>query len=342
MSTYDSLYGRRVNVVPTNPSNPKEGEVWYNSTLGLLKGYVLGTGAWASGGNLPTATKAIRGCGIQTSALAFGGGTPSGPPYATNKTYEYNGSSWGNGGDLAANNQNVGAAGTQTAGLCFGGSNSDGSGVNPSFTQTQHYDGSSWTTVPGTLGTGVKSMADGGVQTAAFSAGGIQGGPSPPPATYSVTEEYNGSNWSTGGSLPAANTNLAGAGTVTAGLAFGGYIAPLSPAYTNSTNEYDGSSWAAGGNLNTGRDQLGGAGTQIGALAMFGGPNGPGVSTSTEGYDGTSWSTRPNMATARKNAGGTGANTLALAFGGYVPSPPETNATEEFTQVVETKTLTSS
>ena len=82
MSTYDSLYGRRVNVVPSNPSNPKEGEVWYNSTLGQLKGYVLGTGAWASGGNLPQAIKAIRGCGLQTSALGFGGGTPSGPPYA--------------------------------------------------------------------------------------------------------------------------------------------------------------------------------------------------------------------------------------------------------------------
>ena len=55
MSTYENLYRRRVNVVSSNPSNPKEGEVWYNSTLGQLKGYVLGTGTWSSGGSYPAA-----------------------------------------------------------------------------------------------------------------------------------------------------------------------------------------------------------------------------------------------------------------------------------------------
>ena len=175
----------------------------------------------------------------------------------------------------------------------------------------------------------------GGSQTAAFGAGGN-------PVT-DATEEYDGSSWTSGGNIPVATRSLAGAGTVTAGLAFGGYSPSTSPEYTSATNEYNGSSWTAGGSLNTGRDQIGGTGaSQNAAIAFAGGPNGPGVSTATEGYDGTSWSTRPNMATARKTCGSAGTNTLALAFGGYVPSPPETNATEEFTQVVETKTLTSS
>ena len=39
MSTYKELYGFRVEVVSSNPSNPLEGEVWYNSTLGQLKGF---------------------------------------------------------------------------------------------------------------------------------------------------------------------------------------------------------------------------------------------------------------------------------------------------------------
>ena len=52
MSTYENLHGRRVNVVSSNPSNPKEGEVWYNSTLGLLKGYVLGPATVASANNV--------------------------------------------------------------------------------------------------------------------------------------------------------------------------------------------------------------------------------------------------------------------------------------------------
>jgi hypothetical protein len=41
---------------------------------------------------------------------------------------------------------------------------------------------------------------------------------------------------------------LAGAGTLTAGLAFGGY---LQLRLTNATEEYDGSSWTAGGSLGT-------------------------------------------------------------------------------------------
>jgi hypothetical protein len=44
---------------------------------------------------------------------------------------------------------------------------------------------------------------------------------------------------------------LAGCGTQTAGLGFGGEtISPAGQAI-NATEEYDGSAWAAGGNLNT-------------------------------------------------------------------------------------------
>ena len=70
MSTYENLHGRRVNVVSSNPSNPKEGEVWYNSTLGQLKGYLLGTGTWASGNNFPANIQASAGFGTQTAAVS--------------------------------------------------------------------------------------------------------------------------------------------------------------------------------------------------------------------------------------------------------------------------------
>jgi hypothetical protein len=43
----------------------------------------------------------------------------------------------------------------------------------------------------------------------------------------------------------------AGAGTQTAGLAFGGYDGI--PDRTNSTEAYDGSTWSPGGNLGTAR-----------------------------------------------------------------------------------------
>jgi hypothetical protein len=69
-----------------------------------------------------------------------------------------------------------------------------------------------------------------------------------PPAT-AATEEYDGSTWTAGGNLGTARYRLAGCGTQTAGLAFGGYVPPNSAA----TEEYDGSSWTAGGNLGTAR-----------------------------------------------------------------------------------------
>jgi hypothetical protein len=45
------------------------------------------------------------------------------------------------------------------------------------------------------------------------------------PGTTNATEEYDGSAWTAGGNLNTARRSLAGAGTQTAALAFGGYTA---------------------------------------------------------------------------------------------------------------------
>jgi hypothetical protein len=87
--------------------------------------------------------------------------------------------------------------------------------------------------------------------------------------------------------LNTARLNLAGAGTQTAGLAFGGELLQL---FTGATEEYDGNSWTTSpGSLNTARG-LAGAGTQTAALA-FGGYVTPAITGATEEYDGTSWTT---------------------------------------------------
>src|SRR6056300_823913 len=74
--------------------------------------------------------------------------------------------------------------------------------------------------------------------------------------------------WSSAGSLSTARRLSGGAGIVTAGLAIGGRLAPLTP--SNATEEYNGSGWSNGGNLSTARFGVEGAGTQTAALA-FGG-----------------------------------------------------------------------
>jgi len=77
--------------------------------------------------------------------------------------------------------------------------------------------------------------------------------------------ELGSASWATGGNLGTARYQLGGAGTQTAGLAFGG--APGTP---NATEEYNGSSWTGGGNMGTGRRFLTGTGIQTAGLAIGG------------------------------------------------------------------------
>jgi hypothetical protein len=132
--------------------------------------------------------------------------------------------------------------------------------------------------------------------------------------------------WVTGGNLATARNALAGAGTQTAGLAFGGDTGTPSTA----TEEYDGTSWTAGGNLGTARLLLGGCGTQTTAAA-FGGttsfPTAVPVLANTEEYNGTSWTAGGNLGTARSIVSGAGLQTSALAFGGVDSTPGITTAT---------------
>ena len=85
--------------------------------------------------------------------------------------------------------------------------------------------------------------------------------------------------WSSGGDLNTARHNLAGCGTQSAGLSFGGDTGR----YSNKTEEYNGTSWSSGGDLNTARDGLAGCGTQSAGLS-FGGYDGS-FSAVTEEYN---------------------------------------------------------
>ena len=53
MSTYRQLKGYSVKSVSSDPSNIKEGQIWYNSSTKAIK-VVPAITAWASGGNLNT------------------------------------------------------------------------------------------------------------------------------------------------------------------------------------------------------------------------------------------------------------------------------------------------
>ena len=140
--------------------------------------------------------------------------------------------------------------------------------------------------------------------------------------------------WSSGSSMISARYRAGGAGTQTAGLAFGGSTGnPGAQPSTNATEEYNGSGWSTGGNLNEARRGLGGAGTQIAGLAFAGSPSPSDSNTTnlTEEYNGSSWTAVNTMNTARQTFMGAGTQTAAFAAGGVVPPGyTNTNASEVY------------
>jgi hypothetical protein len=212
---------------------------------------------------------------------------------------------WSSGAPLAQPRARNQGAGTQTAGLTFGGKN--GSVYN----NTEEYNGSGWTT-GGTLPSTVFDHAGDGVQTSAFSAGGIQ---TDPGTDTNASAEYDGTSWTAGGNLNTARKKLMGLGSSnTAGLVFGGEGAPN----LTLSEEYNGTAWTEGNNLNTGRAKGAGSGTQTAGLGFGGYVPGPSARlAATETYDGTSWSSVNNLNTGRSAAAGFGTQTSSLTAGGY-------------------------
>jgi hypothetical protein len=106
------------------------------------------------------------------------------------------------------------------------------------------------------LGTTRTSLAGAGTQTAGLGFGGyVQG-----TGNSGATEEYDGSTWTSGGSMATARRTLAGTGIQTAGLA-SWWKFVISRAQTNAVEEYDGATWTGGGNLPTATRDLAAAGT---------------------------------------------------------------------------------
>ena len=121
MATYKEIQGFAVQNLSADPSNPIEGQVWYNSTSNVWKvEEATAAGAWATGNNMNTARRVLAGAGTQTAALGFGGYVPP----VTGATEEYDGSTWTTlPATMATARQSSGSSksGTTSAALVFGG-----------------------------------------------------------------------------------------------------------------------------------------------------------------------------------------------------------------------------
>lgn len=124
-------------------------------------------------------------------------------------------------------------------------------------------------------------------------------------------------SWSVGGDLNVARYGLAGCGTYTSSLSFGGGIdADIGTTYMNDTESYDGTTWTIEGDIVTSRRSLCGSGTNTAALCS-GGYLGE-VVGNTEEYNGTVWSsiTGGDLNTARSLSAMAGIQTASVIFGG--------------------------
>ena len=307
MATYEEIYGKRVEVVSSDPtlSAANEGQVWYNSTTGTLKG-VVKIKAVSSGANTSNSKQYRGGCGTQAANLVMGGEP------ATNSTEEYDSISWSAGGNWPASTKVGVGLGTQTAAIGAGG----GPGSPPQFYSAANtYNGSSWTGIPA-LNTARGYLGGCGTTTAGLVFGGCR---IPGNTAQTHSEEYNGASWSEGSDLLVASKGMAGAGIQTAALGYGG-----SP-NTTSTYDYNGTSWSAGDILNTKRGYAAGATDSASSMVILGGN--PGSDDVIEEYDGTSWMTVPaTLGTGRSNTTGGGSSSAAIVVDGSGPS----NKTEEY------------
>src|SRR6056300_525927 len=105
-------------------------------------------------------------------------------------------------------------------------------------------------------------------------------------AEFRYQEQVVGAAWATGNPLNTARYYAGGAGTQTAGLAFGGNT----PTVTANTEQYDGTSWTEVNDLNVAKTEVSGLGIQTSALSIGGGdPSSPPVSgVENESWNGTS------------------------------------------------------
>ena len=141
-----------------------------------------------------------------------------------------------------------------------------------------------------------------------------------------VTETWNGSAWTEVNDMNTARHALAGSGSQTAAIGFGGTVPPTKAL----TELWNGSSWTETADLNTARTDISGAGSSTAALAFAG--LAPPTTGKTESWDGSSWTEVADLATAKASGAGqrgtSASNTSTLFAGGKAPS--YTTQTEEW------------
>ena len=231
--------------------------------------------SWSEQNNMPTALRDMSGFGTQTAFVGCAGYDPATPN--TGNTYEYDGSNWTSGGtmNVARDGTSVHFGGVLTAGLVNGGG-------TPPYKQTEEYNGTSWSNANASSQHHYRTNIT-GTQTAAFIFGGYGIDPGGPQAGLSVTftEEYDGTNFSSGDSLlQGANAPLGMSNSNKDDSICAGGFDQAGGSRLSLTQNYDGTAWVTGASLGTARYAGTGGGSAAGGFVAGG--NVPPPTTATE------------------------------------------------------------
>ncbi len=302
MATYKEIRGSQIEAVATDPSNPVEGQVWYNTTSNVLKGQgVTTTGSWATVNSINQARIIAGGCGTGSAMLIAGGNSSFNNYNDYDDTEIWNGTNWTEVNDISLARAGVGVAGTTTAAIIYGGS------PYPNYTSNvEVWNGTNWTETTN-MNTARAYMGSAGqTSTAAM---GFGGGPS------NATEVWNGSNWTEVNdfsSSPSSNRGGVGANT-TAALAFGG-----GPGYVANTESWNGSNWTETTNMGAPGGLLQSIGNSYTDCIAAGGAGASDYNTTVEQWNGSNWTEVADLpaATRAQSVGGNGSTTSGLSVAG--------------------------
>ena len=223
MASYKEIFGTNIEVLASDPANPIEGQVWYNSTENVVKGD-LGplVGAWSTLADMNQGAVLGRSGGGSTTSTIYAGGDESGAPEMRGYSETWNGTTWTEVSDLGtARAQAHGAATSSTAAIAAGGFTN--SGPNDGVVATsESWNGSTWTGIT-SLSLQRRLGGTAGNQTSALVFSGAINDP-----TKTVNNEsWNGSSWTELNNVNTARDGLRGAGADnTAAIGFGGRQPP--------------------------------------------------------------------------------------------------------------------
>jgi len=312
MADYKNIKGFNIQYLDSDPPNPIEGQMWFNSTTQTLKGAEVGgiaAGTWASGGSMNTGRSTFGATGTQTAGLAATGQTASGNAGTTNVEL-YDGSAWTETTNVNTARRGTAASGaSNTDSLVFGGIGPIPSGSpTPSLTTgvTEDWNGTSWTEVsdlntaryyigPAARGTSTATLAFGGYTTTALN----------------NVESWNGSSWTETTEINTARAYIYGLGVQTSAIAAAGYTTVT----VNNVELWNGSSWTEVAEVNQVKLSGGSSGTSTDGI-IFGGQL-PGATAQTEFWNGSVWTEVNDLASANETIRGNGASgSVAWASGG--------------------------